>query len=63
MREEIVRLTSRYIARTIDNLSPLSVAQQNEIKRQFRFFQDDILTRIQEVKNEKTGEKNGQEKR
>ncbi len=63
MREEIVRLTSRYIARTIDNLSPLSVAQQNEIKRQFRFFQEDILTRIQEVKNEKTGEKNGQEKR
>ena len=60
--DDIIRLISRYIARTLDNLSQISTADQNEIKRQFRFLQDDII-KMTKQDNKITGENNGKEER
>ena len=60
--DDIIRLISRYIARTLDNLSQISIADQNEIKRQFRFLQDDII-KITKQDNKITGENNGKKER
>ena len=60
--EEIIRLVSRYIARTLDSLSQISISDQNEIKRQFRFLQDDMIKLVKQD-NKNTGENNGKEER
>ena len=60
--DDIIRLISRYIARTLDNLSQISTADQNEIKRQFRFLQEDII-KMTKQDNKITGENNGKEER
>lgn len=60
--DDIIRLISRYIARTLDNLSQISTADQNEIKRQFRFLQDDII-KMTKQDNKITGENNGKKER
>ena len=60
--DDIIRLISRYIARTLDNLSKISISDQNEIKRQFRFLQDDII-KMTKQDNKITGENNGKKER
>lgn len=60
--DDIIRLISRYIARTLDNLSQISISDQNEIKRQFRFLQDDII-KMTKQDNKITGENNGKKER
>lgn len=42
-KQIIVKLTSRYIAKTLDLLPNISCLEMQHIKKNFRFLQDDII--------------------
>lgn len=56
--DEIDRLASRHIAKLLTRLGDtIAPVQESEIKRQFRFFADDVKQVKQGVNSEKSGNK------